>query len=928
MVTVFSLTFKGVEEIHSSSFLRPQEACKFWSSGPETKGRLFLIDGNSFCYRAYYAIPSLSTSRGEPTNAIYGFVMMLRKLLQEEKPEYLAICFDRKEPTFRHEHFKDYKAHRKPMPEDLVEQLPAIKEFCRAYALPIYEKAGYEADDLIGTLAKKAEKENLEVVIVTGDKDALQLVNEKVRIYNTHKEGLIYDKAKVIERFEGLGPDKVVEVMALMGDSSDNIPGVPGVGEKTAIRLIREYGSVEEIYRQIDQLKPESLAKTLREHAQIAHLSRELAQIDSRVPLEIDFEELRVRAPDEAQLIDLFKRYEFRSLLKELAPTGEKLAGSRCYHCVTEEKALESLVKELEKTEFFSFDTETTNADPMQAHLVGMSFSWKPFEAYYVPVSSKHHQGEGLPIEKVLERLRPFLEDPMRAKAGQNIKYDWIVMRRHGVALRGILFDTMIASYLVNPLKLNHNLDDISFEYLGVKKITLSSLLGRDGGRKLHSMAEVSLEKISEYACEDADCVFRLVPLLKRKLEEQNLWGLFERVELPLLEVLGQMEMNGVKVDQNVLKRLSEKIGGDLERLTQEIYREAGESFNINSTKQLSEILFIKMGLPRIKRTKTGYSTDTSVLEKLAETYRLPRLLLEYREKSKLKSTYFDALQEMVNPETGLVHTSYHQTTTATGRLSSSDPNLQNIPIKTETGREVRKAFIPRDRGRKIFSADYSQIELRILAHLSEDENLIQAFLENRDIHNFTATLLYGTKESDVTWEMRNLAKTVNFSVIYGKTAFGLAQDLGISVSEADHFIEAYFRRYPRVRDYLESQKEKARSQGYLTTLFGRRAYFPEIQSKNPSLRGFSERAAVNAPIQGSAADLIKLAMIKIHKELTARSLQSLMVLQVHDELVFDILDREEEKMKDLVREAMEGAAQLRVPLKVKMSIGESWSQE
>lgn len=894
-------------------------------SRPARAGRLFLIDGNSFCYRAYYAIRSLSTSRGEPTNAIYGFVTMFRKLLNEERPAYLAVCFDRKEPTFRHERFKDYKAHRKPMPDDLIEQIPAIKEFIQIYGIQLFEMPGYEADDLIGTLARRGEREGFEIFIVTGDKDAMQLVDERIRILNTHKEGLIYDPEKVRERFEGLGPEKVVDVMALMGDASDNIPGVPGIGEKTAIRLIQEFGSVERLYRNIQSVKSKSLAESLRENEQIARLSKDLAEIDVQVPLEIDWEALRLHPPDEARLAEFFRHYEFRSLLKELTPTGEAGGEARQYRLIGTEKDLISFAKQLENANCFSFDTETTAADPMRAHLVGMSFSWEPFRAFYVPVSSEHHQGKGIPAQKALAVLRPFLEDPKRGKVGQNIKYDQVVMKRHGVTIRGVRFDTMIASYLANPLKLNHNLDDISFECLGVKKITIKSLLERDGHPHLTSMDEVPLEKIAEYACEDADCVFRLAPILRDKLEGNGLLELLETVELPLSEVLGEMEMSGVKIDLKFLAGLSEKLSGDLERLTREIYREAGEEFNINSTKQLAEIFFVKMKFPVIKRTKTGCSTDVGVLEKLAENYKLPRLLLEYREKSKLKSTYFDALPGMVNPETGFVHTSFHQTTTATGRLSSSEPNLQNIPIKTETGREIRKAFVPRAEGRKILSADYSQIELRILAHLSEDENLTQAFLEDRDIHAFTATLLYGAKEADVTWEMRNVAKTINFSILYGKTAFGLSQDLGVPVSEADDFIHAYFSRYPRVHDYLESQKELARKQGYLTTLLGRRSYFPEIQSKNVQLRNMAERAAINAPIQGSAADLIKLAMIAIQGGLTQRSLKSVMVIQVHDELVFDIVDGEKKEVSDLVRKEMEGAWKLKVPLKVKLSVGESW---
>ncbi len=851
---------------------------------------------------------------------------MLRKLIHEEKPDSLAICFDRKEPTFRHERFKEYKAQRKPMPDDLVEQLPAIRDFVKAFRIAIFEMPGYEADDLFGTLARRAEKEGFNVFIVTGDKDALQLVDEKIRVFNTHKEGLIYDEEKVKERFEGLGPNQVVEVMALMGDSSDNIPGVPGIGEKTALKLIQEFGSVEGLYKKLDRVKQKSVAQTLRENEPIAQLSRDLATIDVNVPVEVDWDALEVTPPDEEKLSELFKRYEFRTLLRELTPTGEKASEDRRYQCIEGKESFNAFLKKLAETELFSFDTETTSADPMRAHLVGMSFSWKPYEAFYIPVSSPRHQGKGLSQAEVLGKLKPILENPKIGKIGQNIKYDWIVMRRHGVGLQGIRFDTMIASYLVTPLKLNHNLDDISFDYLGVKKITLNSLL--KGEEKFETMDLVPFEKISEYACEDADCVFRLAPILRNKMKEQGLTSLFETLEMPLSEVLAEMEMNGVKLDLKFLAKLSKKMGEDLERLSTKIYSEAGEEFNINSTKQLAEILFVKMKLPVIKRTKTGYSTDVNVLEKLAKDYPLPKLLLEYREKSKLKSTYFDALPEMVNPETGLIHTSFNQTTTATGRLSSSEPNLQNIPIKTETGREIRKAFIARSADRKIFSADYSQIELRILAHLSADENLSQAFLEDRDIHTFTATLLYGLKEADVNWEMRNVAKTINFSIIYGKSAFGLAQDLGISISEADDFIENYFKRYSRVRDYLESQKEKARNEGYLTTILGRRSYFPEIHSKNPQLRGFAERAAINAPIQGSAADLIKLAMIAIQRELEKGSYKSLMIIQVHDELVFDIVDSEREKVSKLIRSEMEGAYKLRVPLKVKLGVGETWYRD
>ncbi len=887
-------------------------------------GKVLLIDASAFCYRAYYAIPSLSNSAGEPTNALYGFITMIRKLLVDTAPEYAAVCFDRKEATFRHDRFKEYKAHRKPMPEDMIPQLEPIKEYCRLAGLALFEKAGYEADDILGTLAVSAEKEGHDVLIATGDKDAMQLVTDRIKIISAHKDNLIFDAAAVRRHFDGLGPEKVVDIMSLMGDSSDNIPGVKGIGEKTAIKLIQEFGSLERLLEHVGRIKSKSQQALLREHAEMAKESKYLAAIDTQVPVEVNWDQIRVRPANETGLAEFYKRYEFRTLLKELSVGSSTDEGKREYQTILSEKEFAKLLQELKKAPAFSFDTETTSADPMRAKLVGLSFSWAPFQAAYVAVSGFSSGGNSeLSIEKIITGLRPILEDPDKKKYGQNIKYDWIVMKENGVTLQGIAFDTMIASYLVNPLKLNHNLDDISFEYLGVKKITTASLLG--SGKKQITMAEVSPEKIAEYAAEDADCVFRLVPILKQKLEEYGLEDLFQKMELPLLEVLAKMEMNGVSLDLKFLKELSDNAGKDLERLSSGIIEEAGFEFNINSTKQLAEVLFEKMKLPVIKRTKTGYSTDVSVLEKLAQTYEFPKKLLEYREKTKLKSTYLDALPEMVNLRTELIHSSYNQTTTATGRLSSSDPNLQNIPIRTETGRLVRKAFVPRGAKRKILGADYSQIELRILAHLSGDENLTSAFHEDRDIHRFTATLLYGVKEADVTRPMRDLAKLVNFSVIYGKTAFGLSQELKISVSEADGFIQSYFKRYAKVKEYIEFLKEQARKDGFLTTILGRRSFFPDINSRNVQIRQFAERAAVNAPIQGSAADLIKAAMITIQKRIETEKLNGLMIMQVHDELVFDVAEEETEKWKALVKNEMESAYLMKVPLRVDFFMGSSW---
>ncbi len=888
--------------------------------------KLFLVDGNSFCYRAFYAIPNLTNSKGEPTNAIYGFATMMRKLMEEQKPGYAAICFDRKEPTFRHEQYKEYKAHRKPMPEELVKQIEPIKEFCRLSNWTIFEKAGYEADDVIGTLARRGEEEGCQVFIITGDKDAFQLVNDRIKILQPHKENLVYDAEKVRERFSGLGPDKIVDILALMGDASDNIPGVPGIGEKTAMKLVQEFGSVKGLMDRLEEVPSEKQRQKIRENLEDLKMSHMLATIDTNVPLEIDWNALRVVEPDAEGLMEFFRRYEFRGFLKSAAVQGAKEDKARDYKAVQTAQELKVFAESLRKAEAFSFDTETTSTDPMRAALVGMSFCWEPFKAYYIPVSLAAHQGLGLPLAEISKVLKPVLEDAKIAKYGQNIKYDTIVMARHGVELAGAAFDTMIASYLIDPVKRNHNLDDISLEYLNVKKITTESLIGT--GKKSITMDAVPLERIAEYACEDADCVMRLVPILRKRMEELDLTGLYEKVEMPLSGVLARIERNGVALDLKFLKELSGKAAQEIEALVKEIHKEAGSEFNLDSPKQLADVLFVQQKLPALKKIKTGYSTDASVLEKLALSHELPRKILEYRERAKLRSTYLDALPEMVNPETHCVHTSFNQTTTDTGRLSSSEPNLQNIPVKTEMGRLVRKAFVPRPRAKgkgKVLSADYSQIELRILAHFSGDPNLTRAFAEDRDIHTYTATLLYGVKEKDVTREMRNAAKTINFSIVYGKTSFGLAQDLGMSISEADQFIKNYFARYAGIKEFLDAQKEKAKKEGHLTTILGRRSYFPNINASNMQLRQYAERSAINAPIQGSAADLIKIAMIAIQRKLDEEQSKSLMIMQVHDELVFDAPADEIETLSVLVKKEMEGAYRLKVPLKADITTGETW---
>jgi len=889
------------------------------------KKKLFLLDGHSFCYRAFYAIQGLSTSKGEPTNAIYGMITMLRKIIDEDKPDYMGVCFDRKEPTFRHEQYEEYKAQRKPMPDDLIDQMEHIKDLIKAYRIPIFEKAGFEADDLLGTLANKAAKEKFEVFILTGDKDALQLVTPSIKIYNPYKNGLVYDAEKVEERYQGLSPEQVTNLMGLMGDASDNIPGVPKVGEKTAINLMKNFGSIEGVYENIDQVKGEAVKKSLKENKELALMSRELATIDCDVSIKVNFEDLKMEGPDDKKLIAFFKRFEFSTLLNTITPTAETEKEKRNYHLVDTEEKLKKLVAQLEKVKKLSVDTETTSSDPLIASLVGVSLSFKGKEAYYIPCAHKEHNGKGIARNKVLESLRPTLEGEKVKKMGQNIKYDWMVFKKHGIQLNGVVFDTMLASYLINPAKPNHNLDDISLQYLNVRKIATKDVIGT--GKKAITMDNVPLEQISEYACEDADCVYRLEKKLAPLIEEHKAVELFNDVEMPLVNVLARVEENGVKLDIEFLKKLSKKLDKELDQLTKEIHELAGEEFNIKSTKQLAEILFTKLELPVIKKTKTGFSTDVSVLEKLAEEHEVPRKVLDYRERAKLNSTYVLALPELVDKDE-LIHTSFNQTITATGRLSSSNPNLQNIPIKSDLGRQIRRAFIPRSKKHKLISADYSQVELRLLAHFSKDPNLCKAFKNGVDVHKFTASLLYDVKEKDVTKEMRYLAKTINFSIIYGKTPFGLSKDLGISIPEASDFIKSYFKRYDHVKDYLESQKEMAKKKGYVTTVLGRRAYFPDINSSNGMMRQFAERAAINAPLQGSAADLIKLAMLRIDEKLTEKKLKTLMILQVHDELVFDTPDDEIEEVSALIKEEMEKALKLKVPLEVDISIGNSWYEE
>ncbi|MBL7157365.1 MAG: DNA polymerase I [Candidatus Omnitrophica bacterium] len=876
--------------------------------------KFFLIDGNSFCYRAYYAIRHLSNSKGQATNAIYGVIAMIRKIIKDEKPDMIAVAFDLKGPTFRHEKFKDYKATRKPMPDDLVSQIPYIKKIVTAYNIPIYEMPGYEADDVLATLAEKCAKtKNVDTFLVTSDKDAMQLVGSRIKVYSPHKDGMVYGEKEVKERF-GVGPDKITDLMALMGDASDNIPGVPGIGEKTAVELMKKFDSLEDLLKNVHKVKSQSQRKKIEQSKELALLSKDLATVDRNVPIEVDLNDLCMQEPNEKALIELFKELEFRNLLKDITPK-QKHEGT--YDIVDNKKSFMKLMQALKGVKSFAFDFETTHYDPMRAVPCGVSFCWSEGEASYIPLNAL----TDISKEEVLEELKGIFEDSNIKKIGQNIKYDALILKNLGIPVKGIAFDTMVASYLLNPSKSRHNLGDIAFEHLGRTMESIEDLIGK--GKKAITMDRVDVRKVCDYCCRDSDATFSAKAILLKKMEERNLEKLFFDVEIPLINVLADMEFSGVSIDTKYLNALSGDLEKEIKKLEKIIFELAGESFNINSPKQLQVILFEKLKMPVIKKTKTGASTNEEVLRVLAEKERLPKEILRYRTLAKLTSTYVNSLPELINPKTGRIHTSFNQAVTATGRLSSSNPNVQNIPIRTETGKKIRKAFVAEKKEQLILSADYSQIELRILAHLSGDNNLIGAFREGRDIHAFTASLIYGLDEKDVDQKMRSTAKTVNFGIVYGISAYGLSRDLGIDVREAAKFIDAYFERYPLVKTYLEEKVKETRDAGFVTTILGRRRYIPEINSENVSVRNFAERTAVNTPIQGSAADLIKLAMIEIHGSLD--NFDARMILQVHDELVFEVGKKDLKKFAKVVKSGMENVMNLKVPITVRLEAGINW---
>jgi len=884
---------------------------------------LYLIDGSAYIYRAYHAIRSLANSKGLPTNATFGFTRMLIKLIEDRSPEYVVMFFDAKGPTFRHELFQDYKANRPPMPEDLSIQIPFIKEITHGFNIPVIEMQGFEADDLIGTFRHQAEKAGFFVVMVTGDKDFVQLVTDNAVIWDPMKEKTI--DINTVRNDFGVEPYQMIDVMALSGDASDNIPGVPGIGPKTALSLIKTFGTVEHLYERVHTITKKKQHENLVQYKKQALLSKELVTINIDVPFPFNTENFKYQAPDNTKLSKLFKDLEFRQL-QQAFPRRSDLSNKN-YRAIYDMSTLFDLIKRLKESEMFAIDTETTSKDPMKANLVGMSFSMKPNEAFYIPCAHDYPEVPAqIELESVLSQLKPLLENPDIKKIGQNIKYDWMVLKRHGINLAGVMFDTMLASYLINPSKRAHNLDQIALDFLDHKTITYKEISGK--GQRDVSFAEIPLEKAMPYSCEDADITLMAYHVLMPLIENAGLMELYNNVELPLVPVLMNMEMTGVCVDREKLTELSKSFEHQLEQLESMIYSVAGEEFNIKSSQQLGRILFEKLKLPVQKKTKkkTGYSTDVSVLTALADKHELPEIILRHRTIAKLKSTYTDALLDLVHPETGRIHTSYNQTVTATGRLSSSDPNLQNIPIRTDEGMEIRKAFVPRKEW-ILVSADYSQIELRILAHYADDDILIKAFNHNEDIHTRTATEVFQVFPSFVTSELRRQAKVINFGIVYGMSPYGLSKELGISQKMAKTYIDNYFSRYKGVKRFVDQTISDARKTKKTSTLLGRIRLLPDINSSNKVVREFAERTAINTPVQGTAADLIKLAMIRVDAAFRDGGLNSAMLLSVHDEIVFEVPPEELASVKVLVKEIMEGIWSLKVPLKVNLASGNNWAE-
>jgi DNA polymerase-1 len=909
------------------------------------KKRLLLIDGHALAYRAYHATPPMTAPNGEPTNATFGFANMLLKAIDDHHPDYVIATFDAGR-TFRHDEYAEYKATRARMPDDLRPQVQRIRELAEAMGVPVFTREGYEADDLLGTLSRLASEHDLETIIVTGDSDTFQLVTDKVKVLTprrTLSDVQLYDLAAVRARY-GLDPLQLIDLKALMGDSSDNIPGVKGVGEKTATTLLQKYGDLENVYRHLEEVQPARFRGALEAGRAEAELSRHLVTIVCDLDLDLDLEAAIWGEFNRERLMTVLRELGFHSLVSRMpsAPvsdTGQlSLFGDASeqapadpvlgeYSIVDTPEALEALAESLRQAALFGLDTETTGTDPMQAHLVGISVSAEAGRASYLPVGHVLSKGQQqLDLATVQRVLGPVLADPTIAKVCHNAKYDLTVLERHGLPVGGLGDDTMLAAWLLAPTGRGIGLREQAWQRLGVEMMETTELIGK--GRQQTTMDKVRIERVANYASADADMTLRLREVLLPELEQHNQTVLYRELEMPLVPVLQAIEMHGVLVDTGYLQEMSRAIGAWIAEVQDKIYAAAGHPFNLNSPKQLGEVLFEELGLPVVRRTKTGYSTDAQVLEELREQHPMVEMLLEYRTIDKLRSTYIDTLPLLVNKETGRVHTSYNQTGTSTGRLSSSDPNLQNIPVRTELGRQVRGAFVAPP-GYLLLGCDYSQVELRLLAHVAHDPEMMAAFHRDEDVHATTAAAVYGVPLEQVSYEQRNLAKAINFGLMYGMSQYGLAARTDLSVDEAGQFIDAYFARFAAVKRYLENTIRRAQETGYVETIMGRRRYFPELQNRatNQAVRRAAERAAINMPIQGSAADILKVAMIRLHAALQERGLDAHMILQVHDELVLEVAEAELAPAAELVVEIMSSAYKLDVPLKVDVAVGKNWME-
>ncbi len=915
--------------------------------------KLFLLDAYALIYRSYYAFiknPRIN-SKGMNTSAILGFCNTLHEVISKEKPKYIGVAFDPAGPTFRSEFYPEYKAQREKTPEDIITAVPIIKQILNALHIQVITADGFEADDVIGTIATKAHQWDIETFMLTPDKDYGQLIKDNVKMYKPRFGGGydILGEKEITEKYGITTPKQIIDLLALMGDSADNFPGCPGVGEKTAVKLINQFGSVDNLIQQTDQLKG-AIKKKVEEHIEDIKTSKYLATIKTDVPLDIELKQFELKEPDEEQLRKIFAELEFKTLadkflkkeiknvkndLFQLDLFGEFQANGQetekkssfeslktikhNYQLVENKEDIQKLYDYLLTNDFLSLDTETTSTHPIEAELVGLSFAVKENEAFYVPIPENQEEAQ-----KIVDIFKPIYENEKILKIGQNIKYDLEVLHHYGVQLKGDLWDTMIAHYLIQP-EMRHNMDFMAETYLNYKTIHIDELIGPKG-KNQKNMRQLTPNEVYEYAAEDADITLKLKNVLEPKLKEAGVEHLFYQIEMPLVQVLADMEMNGVRIDTNALKETENSLKKRLSEVESKIYQLAGENFNIASPRQVGEILFAKLKIiDKPKKTKTGqYVTSEDVLQTLKSKHEIVELILTYRGIKKLLSTYIETLPTLINPKTGHIHTSFNQTITATGRLSSSDPNLQNIPVRGEDGKEIRKAFIPEE-GCLFFSADYSQIELRVMAHLSEDENMIEAFNEGYDIHAATAAKIYKENIEEVTRDQRTKAKRANFGIIYGITVFGLAERLDIDRAEARQLIDGYFETFPKVKDYMDKAKEIARQKGYVETFFHRRRYLPDINSRNNTVRGFAERNAINAPIQGSAADIIKVAMIRIFQRFKKESIQSKMILQVHDELNFSVYPEEKERVEAIVLEEMQNAYQLRVPLIADCGWGSNW---